>query len=153
MTDQNGKTLSLKRNRKRFIKRDDLSATKLAKTKAPPKPAPKKKPKASAPKRPELAPSAIRLDNLNASLNAFDVWRNFQPLALGIEKAVFQHIAKHSLSASKRVVQNLLHRHTHDRRYLQAIQSGACRFNLDGSEATAIAQAERDHAARVLVKQ
>lgn len=100
------------------VRRDDLPAAKLSTTKAPPKPTPKKKPaKATAPKQPTTSPSAIRLDNLNASLNAFEVWRAFKPLVIGVEKQVFQHVAKHQLSCSKRVVQRLLRQHTQDERY------------------------------------
>ncbi len=140
----------IKRSRKRIIKRDQLPASKLATTKKPPpKQNPQRKPAATL-KAPTTPPSEIRLDNLNASLNAFDVWRNYQPLALGIERAIFQHAARHSLSCSKRVVKKLLHRHTHDRRYLQSVRVGGQRLNLDGTETGAIQPAEQEHAARVL---
>ena len=87
------------RSKKRIVWRYELPASKLAKTKAP-TPKAKKKPKSAVPGTP---PSDIRLDNLNASLNAFEV----QLLAVGIEKQVFQYIAEHQRSASKRVVQRL----------------------------------------------
>lgn len=140
----------LKRGKKRVIKREQVKPGKLATTKAPPKPQPKRKP-APTPKAPTTPPSEIRLEALNASLNGYQVWIQKYPLAVGmIEKQIFQHIAAHSLSASKRVVKKLLHRHTHDRRYLQAIKSGESRYNLDGTEAGAITQAEKEHAARML---
>jgi sRNA-binding protein len=96
--------------------------------------------------KPITSPSDIRLDNLNASLNAFDTWRNFQPLTLGVEKQVFQHIAKHQLSCSKRVVQRLLRAHVKDPKYLQATIGGLMRLNLDGTEAEVILQSEKDYA-------
>ena len=102
-------------------------------------------PKSAVPKVPGTPPSDIRLDNLNASLNAFEV----QLLAIGIEKQVFQHIAEHQWSASKRVVQRLLRGHTRDQRYLQAIQMSGVRFNLDSSEAGSIAGVEKEHASRI----
>ena len=139
----------IKRSRKRIIRRDQMPAAKLATTKPPPEPKPKRKP-VPAPKTPTTPPSHVRADNLNASLNAFEVWRTYQPLALGIDKQIFQHIAKHSLSCSKRVVRKLLHRHCHDRRYLQAVQAGGQRFNLDGTESGAIVETEQEHAARML---
>ncbi|MEZ5452714.1 MAG: ProQ/FINO family protein [Thiothrix sp.] len=71
-------------------------------------------------------------------------------MALGIERQIFQHVAAHHLSASKRVVQKLLHQHTRHRAYLQAVGQGGQRFNLNGSEAGAVHQAEREHAARAL---
>ena len=107
MTDQ-----PIKRKPKKVIRRTDLSANKLSTTKAPPKPKPQKKPKAPYPQKSGTRPSDIRLDDLNASLCAFKVWREYKPLALGIEKQLFQHIAKNSLSSSKRVVQRLLREHT-----------------------------------------
>ena len=78
------------------------------------------------------------------------MWFQFQPLALGIERQIFQHIAKHSLSSSKRVVQRLLHQHTRDRRYLAAVAAGGVRVNLDGTEAGTINQIEQEHAGRML---
>lgn len=164
MTDKPTKRLSLKvkatapssedvtnrplRSRKHIIRREDLPADRLSGTKAPPKP--KKKPKAATSKTPTTSPSDIRLDNLNTSLNAFEVWRDLQPLALGIEKQLFQHIAKHQLSCSKRVVQRLLREHTRKRSYLQPLVSGAVRFNLDGTESGTINQSEKNHAAQLI---
>ena len=143
-------TPTQKRSRKRIIRRDELPAAKLTKAKPPPKPKPKKKLKPAASQKPTISPSDIRLDNLNASLNAFEVWRDYQPLTLGIEKALFQHIAKHSLSASKRVVQRLLRQHTRDKRYLQGITTGAARYHLDGTPSGPITRIEQDQARRLL---
>ena len=134
-TTESGETATptTRRGKKRIIRRDELPAAKLTKTKAPPPKPAKKKPKSAAPTKPTISRSDIRLDNLNASLNAFEAWRNYQPLAIGIEKQVFQHIAKHQLSASKRVVQLLLRQHTRDERYLRAVRVGNTRFDLDGT--------------------
>ncbi len=123
-----------------------MQATELAK----PKPRKPTKSRKTAPKKPLVAPSGIRLDNLNAALNAFVVWREQQPLALGIERQIFQLIAQQNLSASKRVVQKLLHQHTHQRHYLLKVGQGGERFNLDGTEAGTILPAEREHAGRLL---
>lgn len=134
----------IKRSRKRIIKRDQLPISELATTKKPPaKPTPKRKP---APKVPTTPPSEIRLKALNSSLNVYQTWIEKYPLALGIEKQLFQHIAKHGLSASKRVVKKLLSRHAHERRYLQAVQAGEYRYNLDGSKAGMITDIEREYA-------
>ncbi len=162
MTDQPRKTLSIKpksapqaanpetkvltRGNKRIIKREQVQATELAK----PKPRKPTKSRKTAPKKPLVAPSGIRLDNLNAALNAFVVWREQQPLALGIERQIFQLIADQHLSASKRVVQKLLYRHTHQRNYLLKIGQGGQRFNLDGTEDGAILPEECEHAGRLL---
>lgn len=55
------------------------------------------------------------LDKLNKQRfqEANAIWCNRPPLALGIEKQLFRYIAEHHLSASKQVVQRLLHIHTH----------------------------------------
>ena len=145
---------TIQRSRKRIIKRDELPASKLAKVKpkaAPPKGRkPAKKP-ANKPK-PIKSPSDLRAEELNASLNAFPVWRDAQPLAHGIEREIFQHIAKHSLSASKKVVQKLLYRHTRRQRYLEGIKTGNHRYHLDGSEAGEVMGTEQEHAGRALEK-
>jgi sRNA-binding protein len=141
---------AVKRTGKRIITRAELPNVQ-----PPGKPKTKQKPnkptnrKPRQPPRPkQTPPSDIRARELSDSLNAFAVWLTRKPLALGIEKQVFRHIAGLHLSASKRVVQKLLHRHTHHRDYLQAISRGGSRFNLDGSEAGTILPAEQQHAAR-----
>jgi sRNA-binding protein len=117
------------RTGKRIITRDQLPAANLPKPKPPkPKAPPKgkgrerKPPKPKAP--PKTPPSDLGARELGDSLNAFPVWREHHPLALGIERQVFQHIAGLHLSASKRVVKKLLYYHTHNRRYLMNIQRG-----------------------------
>lgn len=139
----------IKRRRKRIIWRDELPTGKLTKTRPPLKPKPKQRPKL-VPSKQRVPPSDIRLDNLNASLNAFEVWRTFQPVALGIDKAIFRHIAKHNLSASKRVVKRLLHQHTRHQQYLQNIRTGTARYHFDDTPAGTITQIEREHSTRML---
>lgn len=140
----------IKRTRKRVIRRGDLPASKLATTRKPPKPKPKQNRKPVQRKVPVMSPSAIRADNLNASLNAFDSWRNYQPLAVGIHQEIFLHVAKHCLSCSKRVVRKLLYQHTRHTRYLQAVTSSGFRYNLDGTTAGTITPEEKEHAQRML---
>ncbi len=125
----------LKRPRKRIIRREELPASKLSNTKAPPKPKPKPKKaaKPTPPKKAGTSPSDIRLHNLNAHLNNHsEIWREFKPLAIGVEKEVFRYIAERHLSASKRVVQRLLRQHTQDERYQRNLLAGGGRYHLDG---------------------
>ncbi|TXH72901.1 MAG: Fertility inhibition FinO [Thiothrix sp.] len=124
-------TKPLTRGNKRIIKREQVQATALAKPKAK---LPKKqnKPRKPAPKKPLVSPSDIRVDNLNLSLNNFEVWRAYQPLALGIEREIFQYVAKHRISASKRVVQKLLKQHTQQASYQQQLSLLQQRYHLDG---------------------
>jgi hypothetical protein len=146
---------AITRTGKRIITRDQLPAANLPKPKPPkPKAPPKGKGRARKPPKPKAPPktppSDLRARELNDSLNAFPVWREHQPLALGIERQIFQHIAALHLSASKRVVNKLLHYQTHNRRYLLNIKRGGVRFNLDGTDGGAIIQPEQEHAARQL---
>lgn len=115
---------------------------------------PLKKPaKPKPPKKKHIKPpSDIRAKELDASLNAFPMWRERKPLALNFERQVFQHVGKYHLSASKRVVMKLLEWHTANRFYLQAVTEGGKRFNLDGSEADTIQEHEIAHALNKLAK-
>lgn len=146
-------TKTITRGNKRIIKRDALPSANLGKPKAKPlaKPSNKfpKKPKPRPKPKPLHSPSDLRAQELNASLNGFGVWIQQRPLALGIERQIFQHIAKHSLSASKRVVQKLLHQHTRHKPYLLHIAKGGARFNLDGTEAGQVLAHEQEAAIRL----
>lgn len=165
MTDNNDqprKTLSLKKSGnspddsskptarkvagKRIIRREPTETGKTSK----PKPQ-KCKRKITAPRKPVTPPSLIRVNDLDQHLAAaFEVWKHHQPLAIGIEKGLFRFIADHHISASKRVVQKLLHRHTSDRQYLHNLIQQPLRFHLDGSPDGEIIPAEKEHATRKL---
>lgn len=136
----------VQRTGKRIIKRDALPAANLAKPKAKPLNKRPTKPKARPKPKPLHSPSDLRAQELNASLNGFSVWLQQRPLALGIERQIFQHIAKHSLPASKRVVQKLLYQRTRSKAYLLQIAKGGARFNLDGSEAGQVLAHEQEAA-------
>ena len=146
-------TPTLQRGAKRIIRREDLSGVQKAGTIKPKQPKQKKpKPnrKRQPPKPKKTPPSELRAKELNDSLNNYKAWRDYQPLALGIEKQLFKHINDLQLSASKRVVQKLLLYHTHNTRYLQNIGAGGVRYDLDGTESGVIIQPEREHAGHIL---
>ena len=128
---------TLTRGGKRIVRREDVQGVQKAGTikTAPPKLKKPKPKRPHKPRKPQKSPSDIRAKEVNDSLNAYPVWLHYQPLAVGVERQIFQHIAKHALSASKRVVQKMLLRHTTNKRYLAGIVEGAARFNLDGTEA------------------
>ena len=138
----------IQRTGKRIIKRDALPTASLGKPKANLRPntKPKRSHKPKAKPKPLHSPSDLRAREVNDSLNAFPVWLQQRPLALGIERQIFQHIAKHSLSASKRVVQKLLHQHTRNKAYLLNIVKGGSRFNLDGTAAGQVLAHEQEAA-------
>lgn len=149
----NASSGAVRRAGKRIIKRESLPAANLTKPgkfePKPKKPTRAKRPR-QPPRPPKTPPSELRAQELSASLNNYRVWLDRLPLALGIERQVFQHIGELHLSASKRVVNKLLHYHTHSRQYLQNVGRGGMRYNLDGSEAGDITQGELDHAGQVL---
>ncbi|MFZ1567591.1 MAG: Fertility inhibition FinO, partial [Thiolinea sp.] len=94
----NPEAKTVSRGNKRIIKREQVQPYALAKPKSKALPKKPNKPRKPAPKKPLISPSDIRMDNLNAALNAFAVWRERKPLALGIERQIFQLIAQQNLS-------------------------------------------------------
>ena len=170
MTDTPKKTLTLtrkpagagatpagtvSRSGKRIIRRDDLPNVQRP-GKAKPsanKGKPKKPPRKPQPKKQVTPPSELKMRELNDRLNAFTVWLQYKPLALGIEKDIFRLVnEEHFPGASKKVVQKLLRMHTHHGLYLQAIQQGTVRYSLDGAEAGEITAYQQQFAADILTK-
>lgn len=167
MSDTPKKTLSLKRGLsstdsttpstvqrtgKRIIRREELSNVQKPGT-IKPKPAgskgkTKKSPRKPQPKKPVIAPSDLKAKELNDRLNGFNVWLNYQPLALGIEKQIFKLVNdEHFPGASKKVVQKVLRRHTLHGRYLAALVQGGERYQLDGVSNGVVSEPERQWAA------
>lgn len=163
MTDTPKKTLTLNRkptsstppntvNRsgKRIIRREELNpAPKPAANKGKPisKPTNKKKPARKPTKKPTIAPSDLKAKELNDRLNAFPVWLNFQPLAIGIDKDLFKLVNDERFSGgSKKVVQKVLRMHTHHGRYLAALLQGGDRYQLNGLSNGAVSEPERQWA-------
>ncbi|HPE61951.1 MAG: Fertility inhibition FinO [Thiothrix sp.] len=138
---------------RRIIRREDVPADKLARPKSVPKPGPQARKPQPKPQKPVKSPSDLRADELDAALNGLKVWMERLPLSIGIEREIFQFIARHELSASKRVVQKLLYRHTRRGRYLQRLGAGEVRYHLDGAEAGPILPADREHVGRLLAVQ
>lgn len=143
-----------KRSKKRIIRRGELAQSALGRTKltsAPQKAVNKKVKSVKVLSRQpaKTPPSDLRMVALDQQLHdAFTVWHDYQPLALGIDKSIFRFIAEQHISASKRVVQKLLQRHTSTRSYRGNILRQAQRYDLDGSPAGQISQIEKDHAQR-----
>lgn len=117
------------------------------------KPEPVKNPVQAKKKKPKKAPSVLRVNALDTEIGKLSkVWRSHSPLALGIEKQIFKVIADGQISASKRVVRALLHKHCNNKNYLVDVIQGAKRFNLDGSEAGECSLASEEHSRRTLQK-
>lgn len=80
-------------------------------------------------------------------MNGFNVWLNFQPLALGIDKDLFKLVNDEQFpGGSKKVVQKVLRMHTHHGRYLTALVQGGERYQLDGVINGAVSEPERQWA-------
>ena len=76
----------------------------------------------------------------------FDVFRNFSPLAIGIDKQV---MAIHP-EFEKKLLRPAMGFHTRSISYLKAMQNASNRFNLDGTPADPVTAEQRDHAAQQL---
>lgn len=100
-----------------------------------------------------VKPSDLKAKELNDRLNGFLVWLNFQPLAIGIETTIYRLVTQeHFAGASKKVVQKVLHQHTHHGRYLQNIAIGGTRYQLDGTPDGEVNAHQRQLAAETIAK-
>ena len=76
----------------------------------------------------------------------FDVFRNFSPLAIGIDKQVFAQLPE----VSKKSLRLAMRSHTMTTRYLKEMEKGTQRLNLDGSPAGDVTDENRQHASELL---
>lgn len=76
----------------------------------------------------------------------FDVFRNFSPLAIGIDKQVFAQLPE----VSKKALRLAMRSHTISTRYLKEMEKGTVRLNLDGTAAGEVTDENRQHAAELL---
>ena len=76
----------------------------------------------------------------------FDVFRNFSPLAIGIDK---QPIAQDP-DVNRKALRLALRSHTMSTRYLKEMQIASARLNLDGSPAGEVTDEARTHSAELL---
>ena len=76
----------------------------------------------------------------------FEVFRNFSPLAIGIDKQVFEKLPE----LSKKSLRLAMRSHTISTRYLKEMEKGTVRLNLDGSPAGEVTDENRQHASEQL---
>ena len=76
----------------------------------------------------------------------FDVFRNFSPLAIGIDKQVFAQLPE----VSKKSLRLAMRSHTISTRYLKEMEKGTVRLNLDGTPAGEVTDENRQHATELL---
>lgn len=76
----------------------------------------------------------------------FDVFRNFSPLAIGIDKQVLAQMPE----LEKKALRLAMRSHTISTRYLKEMEKGTVRLNLDGTPAGEVTDENRLHAAELL---
>ena len=76
----------------------------------------------------------------------FEVFRNFSPLAIGIDKQVFEKLPE----LSKKSLRLAMRSHTISTRYLKEMEKGTVRLNLDGTPAGEVTDENRQHASEQL---
>ena len=76
----------------------------------------------------------------------FDVFRNFSPLAIGIDKQLFEQMPE----VSRKSLRVAMRSHTISTRYLKEMEKGTVRLNLDGTPAGEVTDENRQHAAEQL---
>ena len=72
----------------------------------------------------------------------FQVFREYHPLAIGIDKQVFEKLPE----LSKKSLRLAMRSHTISTRYLKEMEKGTVRLNLDGSPAGQVTDENRQHA-------
>lgn len=75
-----------------------------------------------------------------------DVFRNFSPLAIGIDKQLLAQQPELNRKALRMALRN----HTMSTRYLKEMQTGTVRVNLDGTTAGEVTEDARTHSAELL---
>jgi ProP effector len=83
---------------------------------------------------------------LDRLCQAFPVFKDAQPLAIGIHKSVRARLP--DINAAE--LRTALQRHTASTRYLKALANSSQRFDLDGQPAGEVTQEQRDLAAQSL---
>lgn len=76
----------------------------------------------------------------------YPVFRDFSPLAIGIDKQLFAALP----DLSRKAVRLAMRSHTMTTRYLKEMEKGTQRLNLDGSPAGDVTDENRQHASDLL---
>lgn len=76
----------------------------------------------------------------------FAVFRDYQPLAIGIDKQLLAALPE----LNRKVLRIALRIHTNSLRYLKGLEKATTRFGLDGNAAADVTDEHRAHAAEIL---
>lgn len=97
--------------------------------------------------QPLVASPALEARSLLKALQEkHQVFRDFQPLAIGIDKQLLALDA----DLNRKALRLALGMHTNSYRYLKSMEKAAQRFNLDGSPGGDVPAEHRKHAADIL---
>ena len=89
-----------------------------------------------------------RMKRYRAALNVVESLKLPMPLAKGIGRPIVMKLREQGISS--KAASWAMHRWTHSDVYLNAVINGKCRFNLDGTEAELISDAEREYSRATL---
>lgn len=95
---------------------------------------------------PEAAPSITPRALLKRLQTEFAVFRDFQPLAIGIDKQVQTRLP----DVPRKILRIALGIHTNSMRYLRAMEKATARFDLDGQQTDEVTEAHRTHASEAV---
>lgn len=76
----------------------------------------------------------------------YEVFRNYSPLAIGIDKQLFAALP----DVSRKSLRAAMRSHTMSTRYLKEMEKAPHRLNLDGTQAGEVTDENRQHAAEQL---
>ena len=94
------------------------------------------------PANPDLTPRSL----LKRLQTDFPVFRDCQPLAIGIDKQLQARLP----DVPRKVLRIALGIHTNSMRYLRAMEKDTARFDLDGQQTEEVTEAHRTHASEAV---
>jgi ProP effector len=96
----------------------------------------------------ELAPNPAQSARtlLKELQEKFEVFREYLPLAIGIDKQLIGQLP----DVRRKSLRTALGIHTNSLRYLKVMEKATARFNLDGTQADEVTDVHRTHAATTL---
>lgn len=91
-------------------------------------------------------PVQIARVQLKELQDKFAVFRDYMPLAIGIDKQLIKRIPE----LNRKTLRIALGMHTNSLRYLKGMEKATVRFDLDGNSADEVTEIHRTHAAETL---
>lgn len=95
---------------------------------------------------PPTPPTQEARNLLKSLQDKFQVFRDYMPLAIGIDKQLLAQ----EVDLNRKILRLALGMHTNSFRYLKSMESAKQRFNLDGSDGGEVPEEHRKHASEIL---